>query len=239
MYRNVTACNAIHLMHSRHMVVCILHMPLPNHNTCGHTSNRHMVTHHPFIQAHDTSMPTCAHNQMLNRHLNEATALTAQASNPGHTRPSQSKARSACYQPYGTGLGADSTNQSRDHNARNLESASNSRRTKPGGGNQTPTTSADLRGLSACAICLSRNPHDVAHCDAQFLWDGHTPVFAQKGDKGAKLRAARSGDSMCLDWNLPRACSSNSHLSRHRCSSCGSDDHGAQSCRLAQPKIQN
>jgi hypothetical protein len=108
-----------------------------------------------------------------------------------------------------------------------------------GNHDQNFTVGTDSRGLSACAICLSRNPHDVTQCDANTLWDGHTPTFARKGDKGAKLRTTNSGDSLCLDWNLPRSCNSNSHLSRHRCSGCGNNDHGAQTCRLAQPRVQN
>ncbi len=154
---------------------------------------------------------------------------------------SQNRSRSACYQPYGLGLGADTGNQHRDQNTHSFRSASDGRKSKAnspssnteGGANTNP----DSRGLSACAVCLGRNPHNVAQCDTQVLWDGHTPAFAQKGDKGAKLRAARTGDTMCLDWNLPRSCGSSSHLARHRCSGCSNEDHGAQSCQLAQPKI--
>jgi hypothetical protein len=85
----------------------------------------------------------------------------------------------------------------------------------------------DPRGLSACAIHLSRNPHDVTQCDANTLCDGHTS-YARKGDKGAKLQISTSGVSLCLDWDLPRSCNSNLHLARHRCSGCGSNNHGAQ-----------
>ena len=171
--------------------------------------------------AHIASVPTCTHHQ-LNRWRNEAT-------------------RSYHKHPVPVTPGRRKTSQSRDQSVRSHRSVSDSKRAKannpnPSTDGQVSNTAADSRGLSGCAIYLGRNPHDVTQCDTQFLWDGHT---TQKGDKGAKLRAARSGDTLCLDWNLPISCGSNSHLSSHCCSGCGSDDHEAQSCRLAQLRTQN
>ena len=166
-------------------------------------------------------------------------AALAHAPSTNPARSTSAKLRTNRYQPYN-----EATSRTNDENTRNIRLSSSQRRAKVGGGNQASldqkfTISPDTRGLSTCAICLSHNPHDVAQCDASLLWDGHTPVFARKGDKGAKLRTASTGDTLCLDWNLPRSCNSGSHISRHRCSGCGNNDHGAQSCRLAQPKVQN
>ena len=180
----------------------------------------------------------------LNKRLDEVTAVLARAPSTNQSRPPQPRSRSSRYQPYNTGHEVDSTNRQSDENMRSARPMSTHRKAKVGNGafsnhDQNFTVNPDPRGLSACAICLGRNPHDVAQCDATLLWDGHTPTFARKGDKGAKLRTANSGDTLCLDWNLPRPCNSNSHLSRHRCSGCGNNDHGAQTCRLAQPKVPN
>ncbi len=215
---------------------------MPSHFTTCDTMHAPHTPPSPLPhRPHCPSPTTHTHNQ-LNRHLNETNACISQMSDANATRTSQSKSRSAHYQPYGSGLGADVLNQSKDQNSRSLRSISNSRKTKassPSADRPGANSNTDSGGLSACAVCLGRNPHDVAQCDAQVLWDGHTLAFAQKGDKGAKLRAARTSNTLCLDWNLPRTCGSSSHLARHRCSGCGNGDHGAQSCRLAQPRIQN
>jgi hypothetical protein len=190
--------------------------------------------------------PTCPsfpHIQ-LDKRLEEATAMLARAPHANQSRSSSTKPRSGRYQPYTSNQVNDANNRTNDENTRSIRPISFQKKAKVGGGYQESPDQkfiigSDARGLSACAICLSRNPHDVAQCDATLLWDGHTPAFARKGDKGAKLRTANTGDTLCLDWNLPRSCNSGSHSSRHRCSGCGNNDHGAQSCRLTQPKVHN
>ena len=208
------------------------------------TTGRHAPTCNHTQHLTSCLTRTQTHIHQLNKRLEEMKATLARTPNPSQTKPQQTRLRSGRYQPYNTGHGSDTTSPASDENARSSRPISTPRKAKVGSTNSDThthnyTANTDPRGLSACAVCLSRNPHDVTQCDAVLLWDGHTPTFARKGDKGAKLRAATSGDTICLDWNLPRSCSSNSHLSRHRCSGCGNSDHGAQTCRLAQPKIQN
>jgi hypothetical protein len=185
--------------------------------------------------------PRSTTNQ-LNKRLDEMTAALARVPNTNPKQTTATQAQIRTLSAIQLGSRNRCSQSSNDENTRSIRPTNAHKKAKVGSTNvgahdQNFTGSADPRGLSACAICLSRNPHDVTQCDANLLWDGHTPSFARKGDKGAKLRNATSGDTICLDWNLPRSCSSNSHLSRHRCSGCGDSDHGAQTCRLAQPKI--
>jgi hypothetical protein len=224
------------------------HVPLYFH---GHHPTPHPVPHTgaPRIAHHaDTTMSPPPHGHApthkLDKRLDDMAATLARASSTASSRSLPTRPRTGRYQPYTAGsAAADTMSRPSDESARSARSVSGNRKSKvgthSGTNDQSLTTGTDVRGLSACAICLSRNPHDVTQCDANLLWDGHSPAFARKGDKGAKLRAASSGDSLCLDWNLPRACNSNSHVARHRCSGCGNSDHGAQTCRLAQPKVQN
>jgi hypothetical protein len=160
----------------------------------------------------------CSTTNQLNKRLDEMTVALARVPNTTQNKPPQPRLRSGRYQPYNSGQGTDAASRPNDENTRSIRPTNAHKKAKVGSTNvgahdQNFTGSADPRGLSACAICLSRNPHDVTQCDANLLWDGHTPSFARKGDKGAKLRNATSGDTICLDWNLPRSCSSNSHLS--------------------------
>ena len=211
-----TSCNTPRT--TRHPSPCTMRIPTP-----------HLTSH--------TSHPPIASHHQLNKRID---SLAARASTTDHHKP-HSRSKSGRYQPYNTDIGADAAGRNNDETSRSSRSVSSNKRHKVGNRQSSPSDhplsgGTEPRGLSACAICLGRNPHDVSQCAASLLWDNHTPVFAKKGDKGAKLRVASSGDSLCLDWNLPRSCGSSSHLARHRCSGCGSDDHGAQSCRLAQPK---
>ncbi|KAJ7915259.1 hypothetical protein B0H13DRAFT_1610682, partial [Mycena leptocephala] len=41
------------------------------------------------------------------------------------------------------------------------------------------------------------------------------------------------GDVICIAWQRTLGCSLN-HAARHECSGCGSPNHGAQKCHLAQ-----
>jgi hypothetical protein len=181
----------------------------------------------------------------LNKWLDEMeSGAMTRVPNTDQNRAPKSRTKSGRYQPYNTGPAPDSSGRSNEETTRSTRPVSTNRKSKVRNGSAsigdqdfTPGTGA--RGLSACTICLGRNPHNVAQCNADILWDGYRPSFARKGDQGARLRTASSGDALCLDWNLPRSCNSSSHVARHRCSGCGSSDHGAQTCRLAQPKVQN
>ena len=63
------------------------------------------------------------------------------------------------------------------------------------------TARAPATGLSLPAQIPEASVHvpfasAETRCDSSYLWDGHTPSFARKGDKGAKLRTAISGDTL-------------------------------------------
>ncbi|KAJ7467401.1 hypothetical protein B0H11DRAFT_1732815, partial [Mycena galericulata] len=85
-------------------------------------------------------------------------------------------------------------------------------------------------GLSTCAVCLGRHRHNVAACKSTKLWNGSTPARAKR-NSGDRLVNSQ-GDAICLNWQRS-SCDSN-HSSRHECSGCGSPNHGAQKCHLAQ-----
>jgi hypothetical protein len=238
--------HAPRIMHMRHHATCTTHTR--RHVPC----TSHMRHHAPCISHMRRHAPCTTHASLtapprtpqLRSRLDDMSATMARPPSTNQNRTQQSRTKSGRYQPYSTSQGPDTTTRPNDENPRSTRPTSTHKRNKVG--NSSPSTNdhnftanTDPRGLSACAICLSRNPHDVTQCDANTLWDGHTPSFARKGDKGAKLRNSSTGDSLCLDWNLPRSCNSTSHISRHRCSGCGSSDHGAQTCRLAQPRIPN
>ena len=82
-----------------------------------------------------------------------------------------------------------------------------------------------------CAVCLGRHEHFFSKCEMPKLWDGSAPA-ARKNEQGRF--AAASGQRLCFDWQLPRGCTSTAHSDRHRCSGCGSADHGAQNCPQAE-----
>ena len=82
-----------------------------------------------------------------------------------------------------------------------------------------------------CAVCLGRHEHFFAKCEETRLWNG-SAAAAQKNKQGHF--AAVNSQHLCFDWQLPRGCASTSHTDRHICSGCGSSDHGAQSCPLAE-----
>ena len=158
-------------------------IPIPHRLTAPH--HAHLTT----IQHVHNSHPQ---PQQLNKRLDEMTAALACTPSASQNRPPQSRSRSNRYQPYNAGPATDTTSHPSNDTACNTRTASASRKgkvghTSPGTNDQNFIVATDTCELSACAICLSRNPHDVTQCNANLLWDGHTPAFAQKGDKGAKL----------------------------------------------------
>jgi hypothetical protein len=245
--RTLTASRIMHACrpHMAHALTCTAHH-IGTHAGTLHLHSR--ITSIPSAHAHFmllAARPCVSPHppSQLSKQLDEATARLASATSARQPKIPLPRSRTARYQPYNTTLSTGTMNGTRDEDSRSHRSISSSRRSKVGTNPATDdgsfTVSSDSRSLSACAICLGRNPHDVTQCDATTLWDGHTPAFTRRADKGARLRAIHSGDAICLDWNLSRSCQSSSHLSRHRCSGCGGEDHGAQSCRLTQPKVSN
>ena len=226
---------------------CAPTLRAPHIPTCLHHPRHHLPLHRTTLHTTGNAIEHTTPNPLtpiqLNKKLEDMTAaLSRAAPNPSQNRLAQSRAKSGRYQPYHISPATEPAGRTYDDPARNNRTSSG-KKGKVGGTSASSfndhsfTAGTDARGLSACAICLGRNPHDVTQCDSSVLWDGHTPSFARRGDKGAKLRSVNTGDSLCLDFNLPKGCNSASHLSRHRCSGCGNNDHAAQSCRLAQPKF--
>lgn len=82
-----------------------------------------------------------------------------------------------------------------------------------------------------CAVCLGRHEHFFARCEETKLWNGSV-ASAQKNEQGRLVAA--NGQPLCFDWQLPRGCTSTTHTDRHKCSGCGSSDHGAQNCPQAE-----
>ena len=85
--------------------------------------------------------------------------------------------------------------------------------------------------LSACAICLSRAPHNIRYCNVTTRWDGKPALYSRNED----FRIVdKRGNLICSDWQRPDGCNTKGH--RHECSGCGSLSHGAQECSFTQPR---
>ncbi|KAI0309487.1 hypothetical protein OF83DRAFT_1032176, partial [Amylostereum chailletii] len=54
-----------------------------------------------------------------------------------------------------------------------------------------------------CAICLSRQSHEVARCQAPTMWNG-SASRCRRSNKGAVIDP--KGRELCLDWQRPRGC---------------------------------
>ncbi|KAJ7648790.1 hypothetical protein DFH06DRAFT_996905, partial [Mycena polygramma] len=94
---------------------------------------------------------------------------------------------------------------------------------------QQGTSQSD--GVSACAICLGRHRHNVRECKSATLWNGTTPARTKRNADGRLVNSRK--EVICLGWQRVSGCELN-HASRHECSGCGSTNHGAQKCHLAQ-----
>ena len=88
--------------------------------------------------------------------------------------------------------------------------------------------------LTACAICLSRAPHNIRECKATRRWDGMPAQYSRNSENRI---IDNQGNIICSDWQCPQKCPSTKH--RHECSGCGNSAHGAQDCPLVQPRNHN
>ncbi|KAN0111396.1 hypothetical protein V8E52_008552 [Russula decolorans] len=68
----------------------------------------------------------------------------------------------------------------------------------------------------------------MAECREETLNDGDA-AFSTRNKLGHLID--RQGKSLCADFQLSKACASKHHGIRHRCSGCGSNQHGAVSVR--------
>ncbi|KZT73203.1 hypothetical protein DAEQUDRAFT_643964, partial [Daedalea quercina L-15889] len=67
-----------------------------------------------------------------------------------------------------------------------------------------------------CTICLGWHLYvDIAKCRATTMWDG-APVLCKRNSSGQIVN--RDGEVICLDFQRPSGCSSNSPKHLHQCS---------------------
>jgi hypothetical protein len=97
--------------------------------------------------------------------------------------------------------------------------------------NQSFRSGASSTGLSACAVCLGRHPHDISKCSTGTLWDGSNSRCKRNEQKRL---VNPEGLIICSDWQRPSGCTTSGHNHRHECSGCGKTSHGAQSCPRTQ-----
>ena len=78
-----------------------------------------------------------------------------------------------------------------------------------------------------CVVCLRRPHPNIGECREETLNDGE-PAFSTRNKLGHLVD--RQNKSLCVDFQLSKSCPSKRHAMRHRCSGCGSDQHGAVDC---------
>jgi hypothetical protein len=78
-----------------------------------------------------------------------------------------------------------------------------------------------------CIVCLRKAHPIIGECREETLNDGE-PAFSTRAKLGHLVD--RQGKSLCVDFQLYKGCPSQRHIMRHRCSGCGSDQHGAVQC---------
>jgi hypothetical protein len=161
----------------------MLPSPHLNHMFMHRTPRHHVPCSPPPCTMHCTAADftphphtPCSTTNQLNKHLDEMTAALARVPNTTQNKPPQPRLRSGRYQPYNSGQGTDAASRPNDENTHSIRPTNAHKKAKVGSTNvgahdQNFTGSADPRGLSACTICLSRNPHNVTQCDANLLWD--------------------------------------------------------------------
>ncbi|KAG1721621.1 uncharacterized protein EDB91DRAFT_1064321, partial [Suillus paluster] len=85
--------------------------------------------------------------------------------------------------------------------------------------------------LSACAVCLGRNPHRIIKCKVSKTWDD---AFNTICLHIRRVLTMRDGKPVCSDWQRVNSCVEVTHDRQHFCSGCGSSTHRAQTCPRAQ-----
>jgi hypothetical protein len=78
-----------------------------------------------------------------------------------------------------------------------------------------------------CIVCLRRPHPNMGECREETLSDGE-PAFSTCGKLGQLTD--RQGKALCVDFQLPKSCSSKRHGTCHRCASCSAEQHGAAEC---------
>ncbi|TFK58594.1 hypothetical protein BDN72DRAFT_65089 [Pluteus cervinus] len=83
-----------------------------------------------------------------------------------------------------------------------------------------------------CIICLGRTWHKVSECKRRQLWDKSQPTRTHKNRDGFIVN--KLGNEICFNFQFGK-CSPPAPGHIHECSGCGSSDHGAYRCALAEP----
>jgi hypothetical protein len=97
--------------------------------------------------------------------------------------------------------------------------------------NQSFQRGASSSAMSACAVCLSRQKHQVHKCAATKFWSGD-PARCTRNDRGRLINP--DGAVICGDFQKTAGCASSDGTHKHECSGCGQRSHGAQACPLAE-----
>ncbi|KAG2124368.1 hypothetical protein DEU56DRAFT_744691 [Suillus clintonianus] len=84
--------------------------------------------------------------------------------------------------------------------------------------------------LSACAVCLGRNPHKIIECKSLKMWDGVLDTLCTHINKALTMRDRRP---ICNDWQRAGGCSETTNDRHQFCSGCSTSTHGAQTCPRA------
>jgi hypothetical protein len=112
--------------------------------------------------------------------------------------------------------------------ARSQSRSPNRNRKQPANSDRDGST----RTLPACALCLSRRPHNLRECKVTRTWDGK-PTRCTRDARGRLINP--DSRTICLDWQRLPHCARTDHEGKHECSGCGWKDHGAQDCHLTEP----
>lgn len=85
---------------------------------------------------------------------------------------------------------------------------------------------------AVCAVCLGRHRHDMRQCNTATTWSGK-PARCRRDPVSHRVLDPR-GVQLCIEWQRQTRCSSRDPGHAHFCSGCGSPEHGAHTCSLAQ-----
>ena len=192
------------------------------HRLMPHRLMPHRFLLHCGTTAHPATPTTNLTQQML-----RTTSDTIPHYPQGHSRGQKRRAAS----PPDLGSGGRSNEGFQNRGFDRRRSSHHSRRHSSFQTSDFRAGAGENPDLSACAICLSRTPHNVRLCRAKKRWDGKQTLYTRNEE--ARI-VDNQGNIICSDWQRPRGCSSTRH--RHECSGCGSSDHGAQNCPHAQPR---
>ena len=86
--------------------------------------------------------------------------------------------------------------------------------------------------LPTCPVCSGRHRHRVASCQGTKTWNGQDTICTRTDTRRI---LNKWGAVICADWQQPNRCTNSTRKHLHKCSGCGSADHGADFCSFAEP----